>query len=64
MITASQSFRLIDNLHKAIILFDRSKSNEGCTSQLIWNDEYKQIRQHLYLALETAKRIEVKDSKD
>ena len=57
--TPEQSFNLIDGLTKAIAIMDeKSRSNEGDNSKMLWNEDFITVRRYIYLSLETIKRIE------
>ena len=58
--TPLQSFNLIDRLSKSITIMDeKSRANQEYNSYMLWFDEWKFVRDHIYLALETAKQINI-----
>ena len=59
--TPLQSFNLIDRLSKSLIIMDENgRANPEYNSYMLWFDEWKIVRDNIFLALETVKQIEVK----
>ena len=42
----------LDYARQILGILDRTRSAEGCTSQLIWNDDYHEIRKILVFVVE------------
>ena len=60
--TPGQAFNIIDRLTKAIAIIDtKGRQNEGCTSQMLFNEDAREVRQLLITSLNVAKSIEISD---
>ena len=60
--TPLQSFNLIDRLVHAIAIMDETGHlNENASCYMLWTERWKDLRQELVFALNTAKAIEIND---
>jgi len=58
--TPLQSFNLIKRLSKPLTIMDENgRANPEYNSYMLWFDEWKIVRDNIFLALETVKQIEV-----
>ena len=54
----SELERVIKNLKEAIYLMDTyGRSNEGCNSQLLWNEQWEKVRKDIYFSLVILERL-------